>query len=64
MKKSKIKILSLLLALILMSMTLGACGNETGGPDDVAEKEFIKKKKLKRKKKIRKKKFQTKGFLR
>lgn len=55
MKKSKIKILSLLLALILMSMTLGACGNktggnETGGPDDVAEKEFMKKEKIEKEK--------------
>lgn len=55
MKKSKIKILSLLLALILMTMTLGACGNETGdnetgGPDDVAEKVFMKKEKIEKEK--------------
>lgn len=60
MKKSKIKILSLLLALILMTMTLGACGNETGGetggPDDVAEKEFMKKEKIEREKENREEK--------
>ena len=55
MKKPKIKILSLLLALILMTMTLGACGNETGdnetgGPDDVAEKVFMKKEKIEKEK--------------
>lgn len=60
MKKSKIKILSLLLALILMTMTLGACGNETGGetgePDDVAEKEYMKKEKIEREKENREEK--------
>lgn len=50
MKKAKIKILSLLLALILMSMALGACGKKTGGPDDVAEKEFMKKEKIEKEK--------------
>ena len=60
MKKSKIKILSLLLALILMTMTLGACGNETGGetggPDDVAEKVYMKEEKIKREKENREEK--------
>lgn len=60
MKKSKIKILSLLLALILIAMTLGACGNETGGetggPDDVAEKEYMKKEKIEREKENREEK--------
>lgn len=60
MKKSKIKILSLLLALILIAMTLGACGNETGGetggPDDVAEKEYMKEEKIKREKENREEK--------
>lgn len=60
MKKPKIKILSLLLALILMTMTLGACGNETGGetggPDDVAEKVYMKEEKIKREKENREEK--------
>ena len=60
MKKPKIKILSLLLALILMTMTLGACGNETGGetggPDDVAEKVYMKKEKIEREKENREEK--------
>lgn len=60
MKKSKIKILSLLLALILMTMTLGACGNETGGEtggsDDVAEKVYMKKEKIEREKENREEK--------
>ena len=60
MKKSKIKILSLLLALILMTMTLGACGNETGGEtggsDDVAEKVYMKEEKIKREKENREEK--------
>lgn len=60
MKKSKIKILSLPLALILMTMTLGACGNETGGetggPDDVAEKVYMKEEKIKREKENREEK--------